>query len=734
MEETVRQRWHVQGVVQGVGFRPWIFRLANLHRLAGWVTNNSSGVLIELEGSPESVAAFQRDFQTPPPLARIEHVATEDCPPLGESLFRIAPSEHHGEGLTNVSPDVATCPQCMAEFLNPTDRRHAYPFINCTNCGPRFTITRATPYDRAQTTMSAFPLCEDCAREYNDPADRRFHAQPNACPICGPHLWFERGPTESAAWLEASRASLRAGEILAVKGIGGFHLACDARNDTAVGELRRRKGRSRKPFAVMVHDLATAHRYVELSPESELLLTSAARPIVLLPARPHSDISALVAPGNSLLGVFVPYTPLHHALTQDGPLLMTSGNRSDEPIVCDNNEARRVLPELADAFLMHNRPIHIFCDDSVVAFPMGRELPVRRSRGYAPLPVHVPALRRSVLAAGGELKSTLCLATDESAYLSQHIGDMQTLETQNAFERAARHLESLYRIAPQGVACDLHPGYLSTLWAKDEAHRRGIPLIQVQHHHAHGASLMAESGFTPDQRMIVLAFDGTGYGTDGAIWGGEVLLCGFHEFTRLAHFDYFPLPGGDAAIRYPQRTATAWLLSNGFEVDANPILIRQIERNLNCIPTSSLGRIFDAVASLLNICQEVTFEGEAAILLEAAARASNDTATYKMEWANSKCLIAEILADRKKNVPAATIARRFHTAVANAMRTACQAAREATGLTDIGLTGGVFQNGLLLELAIPSLEDAGFTLYTHHVVPANDGGLSLGQAVIAGLR
>lgn len=783
----VRHRLTVGGIVQGVGFRPFVYALAQRFGLAGSVRNVAGGVTIEIEGPAESVAAFETALSAEaPPLAAIDEVGIETLPPAGGSNFTIETSGAAAAIPTPVPPDVAVCDACLSELFDPADRRFRYPFLNCTDCGPRFTIILSLPYDRDATTMRAFAMCARCRAEYDDPASRRFHAQPNACPDCGPGLrfvqpsplaplpegeggtegtsvlvsplpWGEGPGVRADAALEAACRALDEGQIVAIQGIGGFHLACDATSDAAVAELRRRKGRGAKPFAVMVPSLDVARRLARLSAGEERLLASRERPIVLVAKRPpgdpgqHLPLSDLVAPGQATLGLLLPYSPLHHLLLDRRILVMTSGNRSEEPICREGDEALERLADLADAFLLHNREIHAVCDDSVVRLFDGRELPLRRSRGYAPYPLRLARPSPPLLAVGAELKATFCLAQDHRAFLSQHIGDLGNLETLAAFERAVDHLSGLFRIVPERIACDLHPDYLGTRWALAQAAERGLPLVRVQHHHAHVAAVMAEHGLSGDRPVLGAAFDGTGYGPDGAIWGGEILLADYDRFERLAHLRYAPLPGGDAAIRHPRRMALAHLAAAGIEwhphlppVEATPeserkILARQLETGFGTVPTSSMGRLFDAVASLAGLAQESRFEGEAAMALEAAAEGSEGGEPYRFALLDEECLrldpspvLAAIVRDRLRGEPAGKIAARFHAAVADALVAACVHGRKKTGIATVALSGGVFQNVLLLRLAKDGLVRAGFEVLTHHKVPPNDGGLALGQAVICG--
>lgn len=757
---TIRQRLIVTGVVQGVGFRPFVYGLAGRLGLVGWVRNTSAGVTIEVEGIPPQVdefrAALTRDA---PSLSRIESVAAELVPPDGGSQFEIRESAPQAGAFQPVSPDVCICDDCLRELFDPADRRYRYPFINCAHCGPRFTIIKDIPYDRPQTTMAPFEMCPDCAREYHDPLDRRFHAQPTACPACGPSVWLESGEFAirgSQPAIDEAKRLLSQGKIVAVKGLGGFHLACDATNESAVAELRRRKGRVDKPFALMMADMAAVERTCHVSPEERGLLLSRERPIVLLRRREAAlhPIAPSVAPRQRTLGVMLPYTPLHYLLMADSRwqvLVMTSGNYSEEPIATRNDEALARLGPLADAFLLHDRGIHIRADDSVVRVveskPAASPLPVRRSRGYAPLPIRLPFGAPCILAVGGELKNTFCVARDQYAFLSHYIGDMENLETLQSFEQGIAHFESLFRIAPEIIAHDLHPDYLSTRFAirNSQAARR----IAVQHHHAHIAACLAENGHDGKQPVIGVAFDGAGYGTDGAIWGGEFLIAGYSNFERAAHLAYVPLPGGDAAVRKPARMALAHLLAAGIPLarDLPPlsalspaeqrVVERQIAAGLNSPPTSSMGRLFDAAASIIGLRHEVNYEGQAAIELEAIADPS-ETGAYSFGAAPESIqpgpVIRALAADFRGGAPAPVLAARFHNGVANLVRDVCIRLREARGLNQVALSGGVFQNETLLVGTLARLRGAGFEVFTHHLVPPNDGGIALGQAVVAGGR
>lgn len=770
MEALQRRRVTVRGVVQGVGFRPYVYTRAIGLGLAGHVTNTAEGVVAEVEGAPSAVAEFcDRLAAEAPPLAVVDTVDHDEVPAVGGAGFTIVASRTGGPARTLISPDMATCADCLAELADPADRRHRHPFITCTHCGPRFTIVTALPYDRPNTTMAGFPMCPDCAREYADPADRRFHAQPIACPACGPRLRLLTGTpprgTDHADPVAGARRLLDSGAILAVKGIGGYHLACDAGRADAVRELRRRKARGNKPFALMARDLPTIEELVHLGPEERSLLTGRERPIVLLRRRAGAPGPAAdVAPGSPDLGVMLPYSPLHHLLLglpgdPPGPrlLVMTSGNISGEPIVTDEAEALERLAGLADAWLTHDRPIHVPCDDSVVRVCDGEPLIVRRSRGRAPLPLPLPLAVPASLAVGGDLKNAFCLGEGHRAWLSAHVGDMDDLATQYAFERAERQLESVTGVAPRLLAADRHPGYRSAHWAGRHAGDR--PLVRVQHHHAHVASAMAEHGLDGGRRVIGVAFDGTGYGDDGAVWGGEVLLADYAGYDRFAHLAYVPLPGGDAAVRRPYRMALAHLRAAGLDwapdlpctaacpTDELRVLRAQLDRNLNCAPTSSMGRLFDAVSSLAGVCHHAGYEAQAAIELESAARGAGagagEAEGYRFDLrapassaggpvvADPTPVLAAVVADVRTGTPPPLIAARFHSGVAGLVVDLCLLARERHGLEVAALTGGVFANTLLSSACARRLREHGFTVLRHHRVPPNDGGLALGQLMVA---
>jgi hydrogenase maturation protein HypF len=760
------KRITVTGVVQGVGFRPFVYRLAHDHELAGWVLNHSGGVDIEVEGQPDALEAFLRDLSAKaPPLARIERVAAEDVPTNGHRTFEIRHSVAQAGRYQLISPDIATCPDCLRELLDPDDRRYRYPFTNCTNCGPRFTIIADVPYDRPKTTMHVFPMCPDCQAEYDDPLDRRFHAQPNACPVCGPHVWLER--SEQSTFLSSSLPDgideiqaaahlLQNGAILAIKGLGGFHLACDATDADAVARLRGRKRRPSKPLAVMVATLDEVRRHCEVNDEEEALLTSPQCPIVLLRRKPGSNIVREVAPGNNTLGVMLPYTPLHHLLLRDvgRPLVMTSGNLSEEPIAKDNDEARRRLSHLCDYLLLHNRDIYARYDDSVWLVEEAPQ-PLRRSRGYAPYPIKLPFQTWQILAVGAELKNTFCFTKENYAFLSQHIGDMENLETLEHFETSLALYQRLFRLEPEVIAHDLHPDYLATKFAsRFTPHASRLP---IQHHHAHIASCLADNGWLPDDGPVIgVAWDGTGLGDDGHIWGGEFIIADYAQYTRAAHLEYLPLPGGDAATRNPYRIALAYLyaLLNLPPIEARHLppalrhvsptelglLQQQIDRGLNTPLTSSAGRLFDAASALLGVCTHATYEAQAAIELEMAAEGDAvgwPPYPFDLDQENGPWLIrlqetfSALSADLQAGVPVPQMSARFHATMAQIIVQTCQRLTEETGLRTVALSGGVFQNRRLQQATVPQLQTAGFDVLLHRQVPTNDGGLSLGQALIA---
>ncbi|HBL31422.1 MAG TPA: carbamoyltransferase HypF [Acidobacteria bacterium] len=759
-DAPVRRHLFARGVVQGVGFRPFIYTLAVSCRVAGCVRNEPGGVRIEIEGRDADVARFLARLPAElPPLAVLDSLDVAEVPPRGERAFTIEASAPAAAQTTAIPADTAVCEACRREMADPADRRHRYPFINCTDCGPRFTLILDLPYDRPATTMRAFPLCAACAAEYTDPTTRRFHAEPIACPVCGPHLTFHptgapQEAVEREEALAAARAALAAGRIVAIKGIGGFHLACDALAPAAVARLRERKGRGEKPFAVMMRDLSVVRAYVDVSVEEERLLTGRERPIVLLRHREGAGerLAAAVAPGQASIGVLLPYAPLHDLLLDATPLVMTSGNRSDEPIARDNAEAVERLSGLADAFLLHDRGIHAVCDDSVARVALGRELPLRRSRGWAPFPVPLPFETPPLLAVGGELKAVCAVATGRQAFLSQHIGDLGHLETLTAFERAVEHLLRLLRIEPRVVACDLHPDYQSTRWARAWAAERGLPVVAVQHHHAHIASVLAENGVAGEAPVLGVSFDGTGYGTDGTIWGGEILLATARSFQRIGRVTAVPLPGGDAGVRHPARMALAHLRAAGlpWDEDLPPvaaipaadrrILATQLDRGLAAPLTTSCGRLFDAVAALIGLRPEVTYEGQAAMELEALADKKAEE-PYRFDLRDDDGLVLDpapvlraLVADLRAGVGKREMASRFHDGLAAAVVAACQRLGRVHAVQTVALSGGVFQNVRFLTALVEGLTAAGFAVLTHRRVPPNDGGLALGQVAVAAVQ
>ena len=733
-----RTRIFVRGVVQGVGFRPFVYGLALQHHLVGFVGNNSDGLCIEVEGDKDDIAAFTQHLRNNPPLlAHIDSIEITEQSLNHDATFTIIESQTIAGANTLISPDLCICDDCLQELQNPADRRYRYPFINCTNCGPRFTIIKDVPYDRPFTTMADFPMCDACAAEYHDPLNRRFHAQPNACPDCGPQVTLIASDNTMSRdeAIQQTVVLLHKGKIIAIKGIGGFHLACDATDDDAVQTLRQRKGRQDKPFAIMVRDLEMARQLAYISDAEANLLMSRERPIVLL-RKKINMLSDSVAPNNPYIGVMLPYTPLHYVLV-DSPLVMTSANYTNEPLVKDNDEALEKLADIADAFLLHNRDIHVHCDDSVIRVLGTSEYPIRRSRGYAPFPVKLPLDLPQILAVGSELKSTFCLTKGNYAFLSQHIGDMENLETLAAFERAYQHMSAIFRVQPDLIVCDKHPRYLSTQWAERFAKANNIPLVKVQHHHAHIVSVMAENGLT--EPIIGFSYDGTGYGDDGAIWGSEVLIVDYTSYQRVAHLPYMPLAGGDMAVKNPYRLALAYLWANYIAWDdALPpvqhasetekrIFKQQLDRNINVVQTSSMGRLFDVVAALIGIRQTVSYEAQAAIEMEALANTRE--AVYPFNTISD--LLRAIIDDMTNMTSVTEIAGKFHNTVAQHIVTVSVQLREETGLSQVALSGGVFQNMTLLQRTMELLRANKFEVFVHKQVPANDGGLALGQALIA---
>ena len=771
---------HITGIVQGVGFRPFVYKQAIQQGLTGWVCNTSAGVDIEVNGEPEEISNFINTLNSDAPkLARIDSFEYHQIPIYPYGSFEILHSKEISNSFQPISPDICICDDCLKELFDPKNRRYRYPFINCTNCGPRLTIIEEIPYDRPYTTMKDFEMCPDCKSEYTDPADRRFHAQPIACPVCGPHVWLEFsekiGGTQNQLIAKDDDAistvqkMLVNGKIIAIKGLGGFHLACDAANSKAVAELRKRKLRVDKPFALMMADLASVESHCIISDTERDLLESRERPIVILERKENSSITMDITPRQNTLGIMLPYTPLHYLLfspqhekgfikknklTQIPPLVMTSGNMSEEPIAIDNDEARERLSGLADAFLMHNRPIRTRCDDSVIRTFLGTTFPLRRSRGYAPFPVYLKSKSPQILAVGAELKNAFCLIRDQYAFLSHHIGDMENVETYDSFVDSITHYESLFRIKPIAIAYDLHPNYLASRYAIDRTKSEGLPSFGIQHHHAHITSCMVENSFSSDRSVIGVAFDGTGYGEDGAIWGGEFLLADYQGYERVCHLAYIPLPGGDTAIRKPARIALAYLWSSKIEWDPEflpvaalcaeerSIIKSQLEFRINTPFSSSMGRLFDAVASITGVQQKVNYEAQAAIEFEALAdpnengeynwiiepNGNHNGAQYQI---NPAPLINEVLDDMHNNISTSIISARFHNSIARMVCKVCNTLRNDNGINDVVLSGGVWQNLTLLQRTHNLLLSDNFKVYIHHQVPTNDGGLALGQAIIA---
>lgn len=757
-EIIIRKHIQISGIVQGVGFRPFIYRLAHEHGLTGWVRNTPGGVEIEVQGIPEAVAGFAGLISSEaPPLAVIGSIRGQEIQTGHDLDFVILPSAD-GVADVQVAPDSALCSECLNELFDPHDRRYHYPFITCTNCGPRYSIITGTPYDRPETTMAGFPLCPACLKEYHDPVDRRFHAQPLACPACGPQLRLLDGA--GAAYSTGAGNAiiadaidlLKTGSILAVKGLGGYHLAVDACNNEAVKRLRQRKKRDEKPFAVMAANLATARTITRLNLVEERLLASAESPIVIVRKSEDCPVSELVAPQNGWLGLMLPYTPIHHLLLRMGSftaLVMTSANRSDEPIAFEDNDALQRLSGIADFFLVHDRPIHIRCDDSVIRVFQDRPLFYRRSRGYVPRAIRLPFDVQPLLAVGAEMKSSICLAKGRHAFLSQHIGDLQNDSTYDSFRRTIDHLTGLLRISTETIACDQHPDYHSSIYAAES----GLLLNPVQHHHAHLAACMAENGL--EGEVIGLIFDGTGYGTDDTIWGGEFLVGGYDRFRRAGHFRPVRLPGGDAAVREPWRMALAYLylaygraagtldhpVARYLSETEHEMFAAMLEKGINSPLTSSCGRLFDAVAALLNIRHTVSYDGQAAIELEALAdtSGSDDSLPFDTDVTVDDHMVLDftplfpaILAAMQAGVPPAAIARRFHATVAQSSIDLCARIARDSGLHRIVLSGGVFQNRLLSEMVYTGLEKQGLSVYTHRLTPPNDGCIALGQAAVAG--
>ncbi len=743
----------VVGLVQGVGFRPFVARLAAAGGLNGFVGNDGDGVFIEVEGDLDALEQFGRSLVTgAPPLARVDAVHVDRGLPIGQAPgFAIVASRDGAGGQALVTSDAATCADCLRDIMDPGDRRYGYAFTNCTNCGPRYTIVRDIPYDRSRTTMAGFRMCIRCQAEYDDPSDRRFHAQPVCCPECGPQLRLigRDGVEATSDPLRGAALLLREGAVVAVKGLGGYHLAADAASEQAVAGLRGRKHREERPFAVMVADIDAARELCRVSEDEERLLRSPSAPIVLLRRASRGQVSDAVAPGRDELGLMLPYTPLHHLLMPafGGPLVLTSGNLSDEPIAFDDAEARSRLAAIADAFLTHDRPIQTRVDDSVVRVVGERVMPIRRSRGYAPDPLTLPLrLRRSVLGCGPELKNTFCLGRDSRGFLSHHIGDLENFETFMSYTEGIEHLTRLFGITPEVIAHDLHPEYLSTKYALE---RDGADLVGVQHHHAHIASCLFDNGSIGP--VIGVAFDGLGMGIDGSLWGGEFLVCDLVDFERVGHLAPVVMPGGPAAVRQPWRMAAAYLdraydgtipepldVATRHEQWGDVLTVARV--GLNSPLTSSAGRLFDAVAAVLGVRDEISYEGQAAIELEQVA-AATEPGWYDVPigptlplLVDGPALLREIVGDRSAGTPVDVVAARFHNSMARLVVKVCQKVRSERELNVVALSGGVFQNVRLLGQCVVGLEQAGFEVLTHRRVPTNDGGVSLGQVAVAGAR
>jgi hydrogenase maturation protein HypF len=746
---------HISGIVQGVGFRPFIYNLALNHHLTGWVRNSASGVDIEVTGAQDDLESFLSAIsQSAPPLATIDSIEIQDITLQGFDGFKIIHSKNKSTDFIPVSPDMAVCGDCLAELFDPSDRRFRYPFINCTNCGPRFSIIQDIPYDRPKTTMSDFLMCPDCRHEYENPLDRRFHAQPVACPICGPQVWFETAQGERQDQKEAAihkaRQLLVDGKIVAIKGLGGFHLACDATNQAAVARLRLRKRRPAKPFALMAYDLETIQSYIHLTPAAESLLTSPQAPILLMPAKNDAEIAQAVAPGNNKLGLMLPYTPLHLLIMEPAAgfpkaLVMTSGNLAEEPVIHKSQVARDKLSGITDGFLMHDRPIHRRIDDSVYTVVNDQPYPIRRARGFAPNPIRLSQSMPQVLATGPQMKNTFCLVRDKYAFISHYIGEMENWETYQDYLQAITDYERLFRIKPTAIGYDLHPDYAATLYARQRALQANLNQVPIQHHYAHLVACMVEHGINLEEQIAGLIFDGTGYGSDATIWGGEVLIGNGHDFVRAYSLKPVPLPGGDLAINKPARMALSTLWANQLPWDENlapvkalspmerDILKTQMEKAINAPLTSSMGRLFDAISALIGVCMEISYEAQAAIELEALVD-ENELGYYPWRLdghqINMKDTLAAILDDLSMDVSQAVISARFHNTIAHLSLEIAKSIRATHGIDKVALSGGVWQNQFLLNNTLKLLESEDLKPLIHHLTPPNDECISLGQAII----
>ena len=750
-----RLKIDIEGIVQGVGFRPFVFKLAQILGLHGSVWNHGTGVTIEAQGAQKTLDNFLVGLEKDsPPLARIFSISVCEIAPLAETGFKILESVKNHAQRIQIPSDCAICPECLSELFDPNDRRYRYPFINCTNCGPRYTIIMEVPYDRRSTTMRDFNFCKECFQEYQDPDSRRFHAQPNACPDCGPQLCLLSAKGSTLKVKDPVSETLRRlhnGEIVAIKSLGGYHLAVDAANQQAVQNLRNKKKRDEKPFAIMVKDLVSARRIARVSPDEAKLLESPERPIVLLHKKINHELALSVAPNNQFFGIMLPYAPLHHLLLEEGfvALVMTSANDSDEPTVYEDDEALQRLSDICDVFLMNNRRIHVRADDSIARVMAGRSLLLRRSRGFVPASIRLPSSGPDILAVGAELKNTICITSQNQAYLGQHIGDLKNLAVYNAFLSAVRHLQEVLEIKPSFVAHDYHPDYQSSRFALEES---GLECIPIQHHHAHLASCLAESGL--QDAAIGVIFDGIGYGSDGHMWGGEFLVGDLKEYKRCGHFHYQPMPGGDLATKEPWRMSLSYLSTvfgdippeleyqfDHLDVHEKSLVLQAIRKQINTPLTSSCGRLFDAVASLLGLRRTISFEGQAAMDLEMIASPDesciypfNLTEENEMVIFQPNAMIASIVRDYLAGINIAVIAGRFHSTLGIMIEEVCSILRSQTGLNRVVLSGGVFQNLLLTEKTVTSLEKSGFEIFIHSRVPPNDGGVSLGQAAIAAYR
>lgn len=750
-----REKTVINGIVQGVGFRPFVYNIATKIGLSGFVSNDSQGVIIEIEGEPEQLETFHNLLKSePPPLSKIIQYTIDEIEICHDLKFIIKESNHSTIPTTFISPDIATCEDCLKELFDRNDRRFLYPFINCTNCGPRYTIVKGIPYDRPLTSMSSFPLCSKCQTEYDDPTNRRFHAQPNACHTCGPQLTLHDGTNEinSDNQIEDVIALLQTGKIVAVKGIGGFHLAVDPHNSDAIMKLRHLKGRAEKPFALMANNIQTIKKYCYISDKEIKLLESYARPIVLLKRREENNLPEQIASNNQYLGFMLAYSPLHHLLLQEkyDTLVMTSANLSEEPIAIDNQEAIKRLSGIADYFLLHNRDILKRCDDSILRISAKNRQIIRRSRGYVPQPIFTKkTITPRILAVGGELKNSIALSRNDSVFLSQYIGDLDNPMAYKFFEDSITELSELLEIEPTHIAYDLHPEYLSTKWAK----KQNLPIIPVQHHHAHMVSVMTENDFY--EKAIGIILDGTGYGTDDTIWGGEVLVGNAADFERFGWLRQVPLPGGTAAIKEPWRMALSYLYSiygsdipkslpfmKSLDIDKTDMVCQMIDKKINCPLTSSCGRLFDAVSALLNIKQTVTYDAQAAIELEMAANAAfkatniaSDLSVMPVSLSegviDTSELIGSIIDMIEQNKTTSEIALYFHYQLAEYFIASALAAREKYNLQTVALSGGVYHNKIFFEYIYNRLQERNFTVLIHKEIPTNDGGLALGQIMIA---